>query len=71
MTTAPNNMASEKSIIGSILLDPSAFHLIENTISESDFYSQKHGKTFAILEEMHKNSEKIDIVTLSVKLKNI
>ena len=69
-TNTPNSMASEKSVIGSILIDPNMFHVIENTLSVSDFYSQKHGKIYAILLDMHKKSEKIDIVTLSVKLRN-
>jgi len=68
--TPPNSMVSEKSVIGSLLIDPNMFHFVENTLTASDFYSQKNGKIYAILLDMHKKSEKIDIVTLSVKLKN-
>lgn len=68
--TPPNSMVSEKSVIGSLLIDPNMFHFVENILNESDFYSQKNGKIYAILLDMHKKSEKIDIVTLSVKLKN-
>lgn len=68
--TPPNSMVSEKSVIGSILLEPAMLHVIENSLSYSDFYSQKHGKIYEILLDMHRKSEKIDVITLSVKLRN-
>jgi len=66
----PNSVVSEKSIIGSILIDPNTLHIIENSLSVSDFYSQKHWKIYEILLDMYKKSEKIDMITLSVQLKN-
>ena len=61
-------MESERSLLGSLLIDKEGVTRVADMISRDDFYDDNHGLIFsAILELYHKNRP-IDIVTVSETL---
>ncbi len=67
----PYSIEAEESLLGNILLFSDSMALtMESGINRDDFYIEKHGRIFAIMVNMYENHEKIDIVSLSAKLKD-
>ena len=69
----PQNMDAEKSVLGSLMIDPKAMHIIVDILHPEDFYHSKHGMTYEAMLDLFEAKEPIDILTLSSKLseKNI
>lgn len=65
----PQNIDSEKALLGSIMLKPEALHEINDIISYDSFYAEKHRLIFTGMMELFQNSEPIDLLSLSTKLK--
>ena len=40
--TPPQNLEAEKSVLGSLMLDTNAAHLVADILAPDDFYSEKH-----------------------------
>lgn len=64
----PNNIDSERALLGSIMLRPEAIHEIMDIIRPETFYSEKHRKIFESMKELFHKSEPIDLLTLSARL---
>jgi replicative DNA helicase len=64
----PSNVDAERFVLGSILLDDSAFLDVAGTLSPDDFCLDKHRKIFRRMSELHDRSEKIDRVTIANEL---
>ncbi len=64
----PYDNEAEKSVLGSILLDPSRFKLI--TLSSEDFYIEQHKVLFNALTDMYINNSVIDTITIRNYLKD-
>jgi replicative DNA helicase len=64
----PSNVDAERFVLGSILLDDSAFLDVAGVLSPDDFCLDKHRKIFRRMAELHARSEKIDRVTIANEL---
>jgi replicative DNA helicase len=64
----PNNIDSERALLGSIMLRPEAIHEIMDIIKAEAFYSEKHRIIFQGMTELFTKSEPIDLLTLSARL---
>jgi replicative DNA helicase len=64
----PSNVDAERFVLGSILLDDSAFLDVAGVLSPDDFCLDKHRKIFRRMSELHDRSEKIDRVTIANEL---
>lgn len=59
---------TEKAVLGCMLMDSDAFKYGVNTLEESDFFVELNGKVFSVMKKMYKNSELVDVVSLSQRL---
>lgn len=67
----PYSIEAEESLLGNIITYPEALReTIEAGIVADDFYLQKHQTIFNILSSMYEAREKVDLVSLSTKLKD-
>jgi replicative DNA helicase len=64
----PSNVDAERFVLGSILLDDSAFLDVAGVLSPDDFCLDKHRKIFRRMSELHDRTEKIDRVTIANEL---
>ncbi len=64
----PSNIDAERFVLGSVLLDDSAFLDVAGALSPDDFCIDKHRKIFRRMSELHERSEKIDRVTVANEL---
>ena len=65
----PQNIDSEKALLGSIMLKPEAMHEIIDTVKPDSFYSEKHRIVYNGMLELFEKNEPIDILSLSTKRK--
>jgi len=65
----PQNLDSEKALLGSIMLKPEGMNDAIDTISPDSFYAEKHRMVFQAMLELFSKSEPIDLLSLSSKLK--
>jgi replicative DNA helicase len=65
----PQNIDSEKALLGSIMLKPEAMHEIIDMVKPNSFYSEKHRIIYNSMLELFEKNEPIDILSLSSKLK--
>ena len=64
----PSNVDAERFVLGSILLDDSAFLDVAGRLSAEDFCLDKHRKIFSRMVELHERTERIDRVTIANEL---
>ncbi len=64
----PNNIDSERALLGSIMLRPEAIHEIMDIIKAEAFYAEKHRIIFQSMGELFQKNEPIDLLTLSARL---
>jgi len=64
----PQNIDSEKAILGSVMLRPSAIHEISDLITSKTFYVAKHSLIYETMLELSSKGDPIDLVSLSQKL---
>ncbi|MFA7252780.1 MAG: replicative DNA helicase [Candidatus Paceibacterota bacterium] len=64
----PNNIDSERALLGSIMLRPEAIHEIMDIIRADAFYAEKHRIIFQAMAELFQKNEPIDLLTLSARL---
>ena len=64
----PQSLDSEKAVLGSIMLRPTALHEITDDIDHSSFYAGKHEQIFKIMMELSAKGEPIDLLSVSQKL---
>ncbi len=67
----PQNLDAEQSVLGSILIDNQVFHKVIDLLSPDDFYRPAHSKIFDAMIKLISQSQPIDTVTLTSKLKNL
>jgi len=65
----PQNIDSEKALLGSIMLKPEAVYDIMDIVTAESFYSEKHRIIFKAMMELFSKSEPIDLLSLSSRLK--
>ena len=64
----PNNIDSERALLGSIMLRPEAIHEIMDIIKADAFYAEKHRIIFQAMNELFAKGEPIDLLTISARL---
>lgn len=65
----PQNIDSEKALLGSIMLKPDVILEIIDTVTSKSFYVRKHGLIFEAMLKLFSKKEPIDLLSLSSKLK--
>lgn len=71
LRTPPQNIDAERALLGSIMLRPVAIIDIADTITEDDFYVQKHKVIFRSMLDLARVGDPIDLVSVSDKLKSL
>jgi replicative DNA helicase len=67
--SAPNSIAAEKAVIGSMLMDASAVNEAAEILSADDFYNKQYGLMFEAMVELFNNGRAVDVVTVQERLK--
>lgn len=67
----PQSLDAERSVLGAILLDPDAIHLVVDILrpGREVFYSPSHQYIYEAFLSLHNNGDPIDAVTVLEKLK--
>jgi replicative DNA helicase len=65
----PQNIESEKALLGSIMLKPDVLNDIIDILSHDSFYAEKHRIIYKTMLELFGKNEPIDILSMSSKLK--
>ncbi len=65
----PQDLETEKALLGSLLLVPDSFFEIAHIINRNDFYSEKHKIIFDTIVELINRKEPVDLLTVSAKLR--
>lgn len=66
----PQNLDSEKALLGSIMLRPECMNDIIDIIHPEAFYADKHRIIFNVMLDLFRRNEPIDIVSVSACLKD-
>ena len=66
----PHNIEAEQSVIGAMLLSKYALQKAVESLSEENFYLEKHSKIFEAIKDMANDHIAIDMTTLTNKLKD-
>ncbi|HEY4486353.1 MAG TPA: replicative DNA helicase [Candidatus Paceibacterota bacterium] len=65
----PQNIESEKALLGSIMLRPEAMHDVSDIVLPESFYDRRHRTVYEIMLELHAKKEPIDLLSLTSRLK--
>jgi len=68
ITTPPNDIPAEMSLLGSLLLDYKRWGSICDIISEVDFYREANGRIYAAMRQIVEAGDELDIVSLMTEL---
>jgi len=61
----PQNNEAEQSVLGSILLQPSALISAMEFIQANDFYRRSHQLIFQVMIDLNEKNEEIDVITVA------
>lgn len=64
----PQNLAAERSVLGSILLENYAIDEVADLLRPEHFYSDIHQAIYAAILRLHENNRRSDVVTLAEEL---
>lgn len=67
----PNNIDAEKALLGAIMLRPKEVFEVVSTISEKSFYSTKNADIYKAMLVLQKESNPIDLVSVTNKLRDL
>jgi len=65
----PQDVSIEEAILGVLMIIPNSFEIIESILKKEVFYKDSHQKTFQAISDLHKEKGKIDILTVTDKLR--
>lgn len=65
----PHSLEAERSVLGSMLIDPEAVETAAEIIREEDFYARQNGILFQTMLEMQQKGIAVDPVTLQTRLR--
>jgi replicative DNA helicase len=66
--TLPCNLEAERSVLGAILLDDKAIHVVLGSLRTDDFYLEGHRRIFGKMTALAADATAIDMVTLKNEL---
>ena len=64
MRKLPFSMPAEQSLLGSVLIDPTALNEVADLITAEDFYLSEHKQIYLAMHELFLTNSEIDVVTL-------
>jgi len=64
----PQNLEAEESVLGAMLLSPTAVGTVSEILGASDFYRESHAKIFLAALELERKGEPVDAITVADKL---
>jgi replicative DNA helicase len=64
----PHDLEAETSVLGAILLDPAAITRVLDQLSADDFYRENNGQIYRAAQNLFREGEPIDNVTLAAEL---
>lgn len=67
----PSSLESERSLLGSLLIDREGVTKVADMISPDDFYDENHGIIYGVIVELYRKNRPIDIVTVSEALSSL
>jgi len=65
----PQDIESEKALLGAIMLRSSSMHDIQDTIFPESFYVEKHNLIYQAMLDLARKHDPIDLVSMSARLK--
>ncbi len=65
----PQDLESEKALLGSLLLNGEAMYDISDLVSRHSFYAEKHAMIYETIETLLLQKEPIDLLTVTTKLR--
>ena len=65
----PQDLESEKALLGSLLLSSDALFDIADTLNAQSFYAAKHQIIYEVIDELVNKKEPVDILTVSAALR--
>jgi replicative DNA helicase len=65
----PQNLEAEKSVLGSLMLDQKAIHIVVDILKPEDFYHQKHQIIYQAMLDLYDKKEPIDVLSVASRLK--
>lgn len=70
LKTPPHDIEAEKSVLGAILIDQGAIHLIAEVMRSEYFYSHEHQLIYLAMITLFEKQQPIDVVTLKNELQH-
>ena len=67
----PQNIEAERSVLGSLLIDPSGYTKISGSLRPEDFYRHSHRRMFEAIRALGERSEPPDFVTVCEELERM
>jgi len=67
----PQNLEAEQAVLGAILLEAEALITSMERLRSEDFYSVSHQRIYEVMVTLGEDSEPIDLVTLTARLKDL
>lgn len=64
----PHSVDAERTVLGALLLDPDAIIKVSDLLLAEDFYDPTYRLIFGAIEQLHREHEPIDFVTVAGKL---
>ena len=68
--TQPKAPELEVSVLGALMLERDAIDEVADILKPEMFYDPKHVEIYRVIERMHRNSEPIDMLTVTTKLRS-
>lgn len=65
----PHDSVAEKSVLGAVLIDPSAITLVIQVLADDNFYYEEHRLIYSSMLSLFEQQRPVDIVTLASELK--
>ncbi len=65
----PHDETAERSVVGSMIIDPDAITVASEILDAEDFYQAKYGVVFQTIVELYNLGKPVDLVMLQAKLK--
>ena len=67
----PQNVKAEQSVLGALLIDPTAIEKVGEMLRPDDFYRQDNRIIYEAMQALHSRSEAIDLVTVTEELRKL
>lgn len=66
--TAPHDIATEKAVLGALLINPSHYGTVSTVLSSADFFRDAHKRIYAAIRELANSGTAIDLLTVKTRL---